>query len=153
MENLEVEEPKEVKLIVTEEMRSYIYDITKWAKFLSIVGYAVAILLVLGSFQIGSLLNSNPGALASLGPLAKGGSTVISIMYLLIALFYFYPSMLLSRISARGKQAVLFGDQDNLNSTVLQMKSLFKFWGIITLVIIVAYVLLVVLVGSGIGVK
>ncbi|MGY3054782.1 hypothetical protein ACVWYG_002991 [Pedobacter sp. UYEF25] len=151
MEDLETAEPTAVKLIVTEEMRSYIYDITKWAKFLSIIGYAVAILLLLGSFSIGSLLNSNPSALAALGPLAKGGSTLISIIYLLIAAFYFYPSMLLGRISARGKQAVLFGDQENLDSTLLQMKSLFKFWGIITLVIIVAYVLLVILVGSGLA--
>ncbi|MBC7418769.1 MAG: hypothetical protein H7325_11505 [Pedobacter sp.] len=151
MKDFEIEEPNEVKLIVSEEMRSYIYDITKWAKFLSIIGYAVGILLLLGSFQIGSVLNSNPAALAALGPLAKGGSAAISLIYLLLAAFYFYPSMLLGRIASRGKQAVLFGDQENLDSTVLQMKSLFKFWGIITLVIIVAYVLLVILVGSGLA--
>lgn len=149
MEELESEQPAEVKLIVTEEMRSYFYDITKWVKFLSIVGYAVAILLLFVAFNVGSILKSSPEAAAALAPFGKAGSTLVTIIYFAIAAFFFYPSMLMGRIAARGKQAILFGDQENLDSTMLQLKSLFKFWGIITLIMVVFYVLVMFLVATG----
>ena len=45
MEDLE-QTPQEVKLIVTEEMRSYIYEISKWARFLSIIGFILSAFLI-----------------------------------------------------------------------------------------------------------
>ena len=152
MEDLEQEIPQEVKLVVTEEMRSYIYDITKWAKFLSIVGFVFAVLLVLVSFSIPSLIASNPAIAKQFGPLGQGGSVILTVIYLLLGLFYFYPSLLLLRISNKGKQGVLYGDQESLNTAVQNVKSLFKFWGIITIVVIVSYFLLIFLVGAGMAV-
>ena len=152
MEDFENEVPQEVKLIVTEEMRSYIYDITRWAKFLAIVGFAFAALLVLVSFSIPSLLGSNPALAKQFGTMGSGGSTAITIIYLVLGLFYFYPSMLLFRISKNGKQGVLFGNQEGLNTAMQNVKSLFKFWGIITIAVIVGYFLLVFMVGAGMAV-
>ncbi|MCX2575442.1 hypothetical protein [Pedobacter sandarakinus] len=151
MEDFEQEVPQPVKLVVTEEMRSYIYDITKWAKFLAVVGFVFAALLVLISFSIPSLIANNPAVSKQFGALGQGGSSIITVIYLVLALFYFYPSMLLIKIAAKGKQGVLFGDQESLNTAVQNVKSLFKFWGIVTITIIVAYFLLVLLVGAGIA--
>lgn len=152
MEDLENEEPQEVKLIVTEEMRSYIYDITKWAKFLSFVGFALAALLVLVSFSVPSLLGSNPALAKQFGALGQSGSIAITIIYLLLGLFYFYPSLLLLKIANHGKQGVLFGNQESLNTALQNVKSLFKFWGIITIVVIVSYFLLIFLGGLSMAV-
>ncbi|MFD2288409.1 hypothetical protein GJU39_03915 [Pedobacter petrophilus] len=152
MDDLENEVPQEVKLIVTEEMRSYIYDITKWAKFLSFVGFALAALLVLVSFSVPSLLGSNPALAKQFGALGQGGSMAITIIYLALGLFYFYPSLLLLRISNNGKQGVLFGSQESLNTAMQNVKSLFKFWGIITIAVIVGYFLLIFMVGAGMGI-
>jgi hypothetical protein len=149
MDDLENEVPQEVKLIVTEEMRSYIYDITKWAKFLSFVGFALAALLVLVSFSVPSLLGSNPALAKQFGALGQSGSMAITIIYLALGLFYFYPSLLLLRISNNGKQGVLFGSQESLNTAMQNVKSLFKFWGIITIAVIVGYFLLIFMVGAG----
>ena len=149
MDYLENEVPQEVKLIVTEEMRSYIYDITKWAKFLSFVGFALAALLVLVSFSVPSLLGSNPALAKQFGALGQSGSMAITIIYLALGLFYFYPSLLLLRISNNGKQGVLFGSQESLNTAMQNVKSLFKFWGIITIAVIVGYFLLIFMVGAG----
>jgi len=152
MDDLENEVPQEVKLIVTEEMRSYIYDITKWAKFLSFVGFALAALLVLVSFSVPSLLGSNPALAKQFGALGQSGSMAITIIYLALGLFYFYPSLLLLRISNNGKQGVLFGSQESLNTAMQNVKSLFKFWGIITIAVIVGYFLLIFMVGAGMAV-
>lgn len=153
MEDFEKEEPQEVKLIVTEEMRSYLYDMSKWARFLSVVGFVISAFLTLGSFGIGAAVTANPGMLNQLGPLGGIGATGITIFYLLLALFFFYPSLLLLRFSAKVKQGVLFGDQENLNDAIAHVKSLFKFWGVITIVLIASYFLLLLAVLSGGGIK
>jgi len=152
MEDLEEDVPQEVKLVVTEEMRSYIYDITRWAKFLSIVGFVFSVILILVSFTIPAMIESNPVLAKQLGSLGQGSSTAITIVYLILGLFYFYPSLLLFRISNNGKQGVLFGNQESLNTAMQNVKSLFKFWGIITITVIVGYFLLIFLVGAGLAV-
>ena len=153
MEDFENEVPQEVKLVVTEEMRSYLYDMSKWARFLSVVGFVISAFLTLGSFGIGAAVTANPGILNQFGPLGSIGATGITIFYLLLALFFFYPSLLLLRFSAKGKQGVLFGDQENLNDAIAHVKSLFKFWGVITIVLIASYFLLLLAVLSGGGIK
>jgi hypothetical protein len=153
MEDFEKEVPQEIKLIVTEEMRSYFYDMSKWARFLSVVGFVISAFLTLGSFGIGAAVTANPGMLNQLGPLASIGATGITIFYLLLALLFFYPSLLLLRFSVKGKQGILFGDQENLNDAIAHVKSLFKFWGVITIVLIASYFLLLLAVLAGGGIK
>ncbi|NII83669.1 MULTISPECIES: DUF5362 family protein [unclassified Pedobacter] len=149
MEDFENEVPQEVKLVVTEEMRSYFYDITKWTKFLSIVGFVFSALLILVSLNIRSIVSTNPAAAKQLGTLGNGGTTMLTIVYLLFGLLYFYPSLLLFRISNKGKQAVLYGDQESLNVCILSLKSLFKFWGIVTILGILGFFLLNLILGAG----
>jgi len=153
MEDFEQEVPQEVKLVVTEEMRSYFYDMSKWARFLSVIGFVIAAFLTLGSFGIGAAIKANPGMLNQLGPLAPIGATGATIFYLLLALFFFYPSLLLFRFSTKGKQGILFGDQESLNDAIYHLKSLFKFWGVITIVLIASYFLLLLAVLTSGGIK
>ncbi|WP_431294730.1 hypothetical protein [Pedobacter sp. P26] len=89
MEDFENEVPQEVKLVVTEEMRSYFYDMSKWARFLSVVGFVISAFLTLSSFGIGAAITANPAMLNQLGPLAGIGATGITIFYLLLALLFF----------------------------------------------------------------
>jgi len=143
MEEQVGQEPQEIKLVVTEEMRSYLYESTKWTRFLAIIGFVLSVFLIMGSFGIGAALSANPGMLNALGPLAVLGPVGVSVLYLILALLYFYPSLLLFRFSRKAKVAVLYGDQEHLNDAMYNMKSLFKFFGILTLVVIVCYFLLV----------
>ena len=152
MEEFEEQNQAEVKLVVTEEMRSYIYDITKWAKFLSVIGFVISVFVILAAFSIPALMNSNPAVAAQMGQLGTSGATVITIIYFILGLLLFYPSILLNKVANRGKQGVLFGDQESLNQAMSSLKSLFKFWGIVTITIIIFYFLLVFLVGAGMAV-
>ncbi|WP_443939708.1 DUF5362 family protein [Pedobacter sp. MW01-1-1] len=148
MEEYSEERSQEVKLIVTEEMRSYIYDITKWARFLAVVGFVFSAFLIIGSFGIGALISGNPQMSTQLGFLGSAGSVIVTFIYLALGLLYFYPSLLLFRVANRGKHAVLFGDQENLNIAMRNLKSLFTFLGVLTIVIIVVYILLIFLAGA-----
>ncbi|WP_316806406.1 DUF5362 family protein [Pedobacter agri] len=152
MEEFEQQKAEEVKLVVTEDMRSYLYDITKWAKFLSVVGFVISIFIIIAAFSIPALVDNNPAIAAQMGPLGASGATIITVIYFVMGLLLFYPSILLNRVANKGKQGVLFGDQENLNQAVSNLKSLFKFWGVVTIAIIAFYFLMIFLVGAGMAV-
>lgn len=80
------------------------------------------------------------------------GSGVIMFFYLLLALLYFYPSYLMYKFSSAAKLAVLYGNQESLSEAMVKMKSIFKFFGVVTVIIISMYVLMVVLFSIGAGI-
>jgi hypothetical protein len=118
-------------LIITEDIRSYIYESARWSKFLSIVGFIFTGLMVLAAFSMNSIMTAMSQMPAYSG-LAKFGS----------ALLYFYPSYLMYKYANSAKHAVLYGDQPSLSVAMSKMKSIFKFWGILTMILVGIYVLM-----------
>lgn len=146
MENDEVingshEEPQ---LVVSEEMRSYLYDMAKWAGFLAIVGFVFTGLMIVGAFAFGAALGTDPQLIASNSPLASLGSLGFTILCLVYAFAIFYPSLLLFKYSSKAKLGILYGDQGSLNEALSKLKSLFKYWGILTIVFVSLYLVLLI---------
>ena len=138
MEN--IEEKEHEVLIITEDIRSYIYETAKWTNFLSIVGFVLSAFMVMASFGMGSVMtvmNNTVGA--ENNPYAALGPGFLTVMCLLCALVYFYPSLLLFKYANSAKKAVLFADQPTLSIAMSKMKSFFKFWGILTIVMLAIY--------------
>jgi hypothetical protein len=135
-------------LWVSEDVRSYLYETAKWTKFLSIVGFVFAGMTAIGAFGAGAVLDS-VSAVTPNSPLMKIGAAGLTVMYLLIAVFIFYPSYLLYRFSAATNQAVLFADQPSLSVAMGKMKSYFKFYGIVTIIFIAFYAFAIVAVAIG----
>ncbi|RYG17284.1 MAG: hypothetical protein EOO07_11445 [Chitinophagaceae bacterium] len=145
-ENREEAKEKETvpKLIVTEDMRSYIYDSAKWTNFLAIFGFVVAGLLVLTAFTIGPAMSTDP-KLASAMAASNMSPIVLTIFCLIFAFAVFYPSLLLFKYTTKAKLGVLYGEQTSLEEAFSKIKSLFKYWGIMTLIGSLLYVTLVIL--------
>lgn len=145
MDHLEENTPEELSghqstLIVTEDIRSYMYETARWAKFLSIVGFLTTGFLIMIAFSASafeSALSQTPGG----QQMAELGSTVLMVIMLLTALLYFYPSLMLFKYATAAKTAVLYEEQDSLVLAMAKMKSFFKFWAILTIVMIAFYVL------------
>ncbi|MEJ5994188.1 hypothetical protein WG904_07105 [Pedobacter sp. Du54] len=135
-------------LIVTEDMRSYIYDTTKWTNFLAIFGFVVSGFLVLTAFTIGPAMTTDP-KLAEAMAASKLSPVVLTISCLIFAFAVFYPSLLLFKYTSKAKLGVLYGEQASLNEAFGKIKSLFKFWGIITLIGSLLYVMLIILTAIG----
>ncbi len=145
------EEDGAIRLIITEDVRSYIYETAKWTKFLSIVGFILTGMMAMIALSVGSVMDSMSEIPAYSG-LAAMGSGVFIFFYLLLALVYFYPSYLMYKFSSAAKLAVLYGSQESLSEAMSKMKSIFKFWGILTIVFISLYVLMIVLFSIGAGI-
>jgi len=56
-------------------------------------------------------------------------------------LFFFF---ILFKFSSAAKQAVLYGDQESLSEAMKKMKSFFKFWGILIIVLLGFYALAII---------
>lgn len=138
-------------LMITEDIRSYLYETAKWTKFLSIVGFIITALMVLISLSVSSVMQSMSEMPAYQG-LAGLNPGIITFVYLLVALVYFYPSFLMFKFSSSAKLAVLYGSQEDLSVAMSKMKSIFKFWGILTIVFIALYVLMVIGISVGAGI-
>jgi hypothetical protein len=132
------------KLLVTEDIRSYIYESAKWTKFLAVVGFVFSAFTLLIAFGSGAFLST----LASVepnNPLLQLGPGFLTALFLVFALLYFYPSLLLYNFSSAAKTAVLYADQEGLNLAMSKLKSFFKFWGILMIVFISFYILATIL--------
>ena len=136
------QQPEPVLLTITEDVRSFIYETSKWTKFLSIVGFVFTGFMVLVSLSVGAILSSmNSLVGAQNNPYAAMGSGFLTVFLLITAAIYFYPSFILFKFSTAAKQAVLYGDQESLSLAMGKMKSFFKFWGILLIVLLAFYAL------------
>lgn len=150
-EDFDQKEPQQPQLIVTEGMRSYFYDMAKWANFLAIVGFVFTGFMIIGAFTVGAAIGTNPevakvvGAMGSLGAF---GFTAICLVY---AFAIFYPSILLFKYATKAKIGVLYGEQASLEEALSKIKSLFKYWGIIVIIFISLYAFLILSTIAGQG--
>jgi hypothetical protein len=136
-ENLQ---PEPVSLMVTEDIRSFIYESSKWTKFLAIVGFVFTGLMIMLSLSVSAIISSmNNMVGAQNNPYAAMGTGFLTVFLLIMAAIYFYPSFILFKFSTSAKQAVLYGDQESLSVAMNKMKSFFKFWGILLIVILGFY--------------
>ncbi|WP_316747327.1 DUF5362 family protein [Pedobacter gandavensis] len=154
MEEIEETKPDHTEvetLIITEDIRSDIYETAKWAKFLSIVGFVGCVLMIILSLTMPSLLASFSALGAA--PVGNGGVAATTATYLISGILYFYPSLMLFKYANAAQHAVLYLDQDSLAEATSKMKSLFKFVGIMTICMLAIlaisiFLLIVVAIGA-----
>lgn len=145
MENQEQFENLETpQLIVTEDMRSYIYDMAKWANFLGIIGFVLSAFMLMAALTVGPAINANPEMAKMLGQFGAMDRATFSLVFFIYGIAFFYPSFLMVRYAAKAKQGVLYGEQANLNEAMAKLKSLFKYFGILAIIIIGLYLMALV---------
>jgi hypothetical protein len=140
MENTEEIEGRPA-LIVGEEMQSCLYEIAKWANLLAIVGFVVAGIMVVFAFIVGSTIGQDSNVATKIGGF---GAFAITIIFLVCAFTIFYPSLLLIKYSSKAKYGVLNSDQSSLDEALLKLRSVFKYWGITTIIMICIYIVLII---------
>ena len=117
---------------------SFLNETRKWVSFLAILGFIGIGLMVLFGFFASTIL----GFMASeLGGPAAGFSGLFGILYIFIALLYFFPVMYLYKFGSKLKLALNSRDSGALESAFENLKSHYKFLGIFTIIGIGFYIL------------
>lgn len=114
----------------------YLAEAAKWAKFLAIAGFIFCTLIILAALFAGPYMSTivsefDPQATGNIGAIS---GTVVIIYYALIALLYFFPCLFLFNFASKMQAAIRNNDQIYLNNSFKNLKSCFKFWGILVVI-------------------
>ncbi len=143
METNYTDQPTIQNLYIDEKSKSYLSEYAKWAKMLAIIGFVGIGLMVLGAIAFmffsgfSTILNFN-----QMMPLGFFG-IIYGVIYLVMALIYYFPTSYLYKSATHLKAGILTNNQEAVKSGFENLKSVFKFMGIMTLIIIGLYVLMI----------
>ena len=125
----------------------YLAESAKWAKFLAIIGYIFIGFMVLVSVTIGLFLPSMNSGLngAAAGSQIPGfSSTVLMFVYLILAAIYVYPVYALYGFASKMQKVIKENIESEIENAFNQLKKFFKFFGILTIVMLGLYVLIII---------
>jgi hypothetical protein len=131
------------ELQVDQQSINYLGETARWAKFLSIVGFVLCGVMIILALFAGSILTgfSRLGNSEALTTTMGLSGAFISLIYIVIALLYFFPCLYLFNFSSKMQMALRNNDQTYLNASFSNLKSCFKFVGILTIVFLSFYLL------------
>jgi uncharacterized membrane protein len=115
--------------------QSFFRETAKWAKFISIVGFifiGLYVLIALMMIAAGSTI----GAMSGNPMMGAMGGTTLGIIYLVGALLYFFPIRYLYLFSSKALTALESKSTDYLTDSLENLKSHYKFMGILMIVVI-----------------
>ena len=125
---------------INREINNYLMITSKWGNFLAIVGYIGMGLLIL----VGILMMVG---MSFMNNYSHTGSEfwLIGLLYILLAVVYYFPVTYLYKFSIQIKNGLSQKDQSVLTSGFLNLKSLLKFMGILTIVFLSLYPLAIII--------
>jgi hypothetical protein len=129
-------------LHLDEPSIGHLSESARWAKFIAIVGFIFCVFMVIGAIFVGAMLSSLGSQMAGFPAFASGG--LISVVYLIFAVIFFFPNLFLFRFAAQIQQSIRLNEQPRLQSSLKNLKSYFRFIGILYIVVIAFYILIFV---------
>ncbi|MEO7315227.1 MAG: hypothetical protein ABIW47_08580 [Ginsengibacter sp.] len=135
-------------LTVTTISRGLLSETAKWAKFLSILGFISCGLMAIIAFFLPFLMTNMPGnEMIPMGGsvMTKGMGSMLTVFYLGFALLLLMPCLYLYRFSTKMKIALIQYDSMVLDSSFSNLKSFFKFYGIMSIILFSIYALIFIL--------
>lgn len=131
---------QEEKMSLTKNAITYLTETRKWTYFLSIVGFIFVGIMVLIGLVMGPIFNNLP---MGDNPMPFPGG-VITVLYIAMALVYFFPVYYLYQFSVKMKTALVQKSEVYLESAFRFLKSNFKFMGILTIVMLALYPIIII---------
>ena len=131
--------------------KTFLAESARWGKFLAIIGFIVCGLVVIVGIFMASTASQINNTFSQYGGESgfTGLGTMMAVLYIIIALIYFFPCLYLFRFSNFMKVALATDDQANLIASFRNLKSMFKFVGIFTIILLSLYALAFLLGGLG----
>jgi uncharacterized membrane protein YjgN (DUF898 family) len=131
---------------LTSESIAYLLKAAKWGKFLAILGFILAALMIVAAIAMSLVLNFVQDELV---PLNMPFSTkLISIFYIIFAGVYLIPVLFLNSFSNNALKAINLSSTEKLTASLKNLKNLFVFVGVSTIVILALYTLTLIIVGT-----
>lgn len=131
---------EENQLLVSTEMKSDLLSISRWTKFLAILGFIgigfmliAAFIMIVSSVIMSSYIYKDTLLMV-----------IIAIFYLIFAVVYFFPVLYLMRSAIDLGKGVNDHNNELLASAIKNLKAHFKYMGIMIIATIGLYIIIVI---------
>lgn len=122
---------------LTTRTLSFLTEIRKWVNFLAIMGFVgVGIMVIFGLFA-GSIFTRTFSQMGTGTPFPS----FLGYIYIVFALIYFFPALYLYKFGANLKVALGRRDSKSLELAFENLKSHYKFIGIMVIIVLSFYAL------------
>ena len=128
-------------LIFTNDIRSFLYAISKWTKFLAILGFIMIGFMILLAIFMATIMPSFLGSASNIGFMESSTIILMASGYIIFGFIYLFPILYLYRFSSKIIIALDNNDQQILQNSFLNLKKHYKLIGIYTIIILSIYVL------------
>lgn len=132
-------------LTIDPLIKSHLSETARWGKFLAILGFILCGLVVIIGIFFGSIFSmlATRSEVPYNSPVNSGSfGAMMAIVYIIIAVIYFFPCLFLYRFSSKMKTALNGNEQTDLTLAFQNLKSLFRYVGIITVIILAIYLII-----------
>ena len=126
-------------LVITPQMKQFLFETAKWAKFLSIIGFVMIGLFIVLAIVMSLFMGTMMSELGETNGMGALGGGFVGVIYALMGLIYLFPVLYLYRFATKMKIALQSNDEAFLSSSFENLKSCYKFLGIFMAVILVFY--------------
>ena len=124
-------------LLINSISQENLNSAAKWGRFLSIVGFVFCGLMLIGGVLIQTIMPSF-GSYSYGNPIIKYLGTV----YIILAIILFFPCLYLIKFSNKMQEALRSSNQESLDNAFVNLKAMFKFYGVVTIIILCFYALI-----------
>lgn len=124
---------------ITSKSQEFLKETAKWTGFMSILGFIGVGFMVIGALLVLALGGS---AIASGGGFGGMQAGIVALIYLIMAVIYFFPVLYMYNFSKEMKKAVRTGNAQDYENGFDYLKRHFKYVAIVAIVILSLYVLL-----------
>jgi len=129
-------------LTIDPTTKVHLSETAKWARFLAIIGFIFCGLIVIGGILFASSFAAFlPSDMPESSVATSGLGVAMAIIYIIGAAIYFFPCLFLYRFAQRMRIALAGNEQEDLNESFSNLKSLFRYVGIITIIFLAFYAL------------
>jgi len=132
-------------LTIDPIIKSHLSETARWGKFLSILGFILCALIVIFGVFFGTffttIIDRTEAPYSS--PMTDGSFVALmAIVYIIVAVVYFFPCLFLYRFSTKMKTALNGNEQTDLTLSFQNLKSLFRYVGVITVIMLAIYLVI-----------
>jgi hypothetical protein len=132
---------------LSPEIKSYLKETAKWAKFISIVGFVFVGFMIVAALGMSVFMGAATSQFAEAGfPFPPA---LFSIFYLILAAITAIPIYFLYKFAANMQEALNRNNEEAMTISFKNLKSHYKFYGIAMIIMLGFYAL--IFVGSILG--
>ena len=126
---------------IDQSSRAHLAEAAKWAKFLAIVGFVMCGLIIVLSFFICALFSTSMSRYGDSATFGSGFGIIMTIVYLSFGVLYFFPCLFLFRFANNMIVALNSNEQITLNRSFQNLKIMFRYVGILTIIVLGLYII------------